>query len=733
MLKSYAKINLGLNIDLETFDFTEKHKLRSLFYLYKEIYDEIYVEIHKKQFDEIEYFKNNRSFKYKDCLIQKTLNYLRNKKLINSFYKIKIIKNIPIKSGLGGASSNAATILKYIYPCYKNLDALEIALLLGSDIPFFLKNVDYAIVSNFGDVVDPVKINSNLNIKIHLNNYLFSTKKVFQKFFLINKKIDHQNDYINLIDNLNNDNINFKITNDLFISAKTFNKNWEKLYNELKIKHDFVIMSGSGGTIVSIDKLKKVRTRYAPSPTGYFHVGGARTAIFNYLFAKHNKGDFIVRIEDTDLERNIENGIDSQLDNLTWLNIIPDESIRNPKQFGPYIQSEKIAHYFDLANNLLNQEKAYYCFCDPQKLENDRKNALENHKTPKYNRHCLNLSKDEINNLLKNNVPKVIRLKIDENKNYTWNDLIRGEISVPGSAMTDPIIIKSTGIAMYNFAVVVDDIEMEISHVLRGEEHISNTPYQLAIKEALGYNNNIQYGHLSVIIDESGKKLSKRNKEMKQFISDYREMGFLPDAIFNFLALLSWHHSENKEIINHNEFIKSFDITKLSKSPTFFDYNKMLWIGNEYFKMISDDQYLKFVKKFINIDLSDFLKNNIDTLLLLFKNQISYAQQINELISKYFYINHLQELTNESKTIIENNKDVIVLFKEKISNTNDWTIDNISQIINDIKNVTKKSGKNLFMPIRISSTNMEHGPELVKILYLTQQTTILSNIDKILK
>ena len=733
MLKSYAKINLGLDIDLETFPYTEKHKLKSLFVLYKKLYDQIDIKVNDKTCDEITYLQNNKFIKYEDCLVQKTLNYLRQKKLINNFYTIQIIKNIPARSGLGGASSDASTILKHIYPSYQNLDMLDIALSLGSDIPFFLHNVDSAIVSNFGDVIDYVVIESKLNIQIHLNNYHFSTREVFEKFFSINHSHKQENNYLELINNLNKNEINFKINNDLFISAKSFNKDWNNLYEDLKNKHDFVIMSGSGGTIVSIDKTKRVRTRYAPSPTGYFHIGGARTAIFNYLFAKHNQGDFIVRIEDTDMDRNVENGIDSQLDNLEWMNVSPDESIRNPKQFGPYIQSEKIDHYFELGNELLKQGKAYYCFCDQEKLENDRKLALENHQTPKYNRHCLKLTKDEINNLIANNTPKVIRLKIDENKNYTWNDLIRGEISVPGSAMTDPVIIKSNGIAMYNFAVVVDDVEMEISHVLRGEEHISNTPYQLAIKEALGYDSNIQYGHLSVIIDESGKKLSKRNKEMKQFISDYKDMGFLPDAVVNFLGLLSWSHSENKEIISHDEFVKSFDITRLSKSPTFFDYKKMLWIGNEYFKKISNEEYLVFVKKFINIDLSSFLKDNIDILLLLFKNQISYADQLNDLIKEYFYRDNLIQLTNETKEIVNSNKDVVELFKEKISNITDWSIDNINQVINEVKEATKKSGKNLFMPIRISATNMEHGPELAKILYLTQQSIILGNIDKILK
>ena len=220
------------------------------------------------------------------------------------------------------------------------------------------------------------------------------------------------------------------------------------------------------------------------------------------------------------------------------MGLTPDESIKNPKEHGPYIQSQKLDRYKFLANQLLNEKKAYYCFCTESELKNERENALKNHLTPKYSRKCLHLSQEQIHQNLQKNIPFTIRLKIDDNITYTWNDIVRGKIEVPSSAMTDPVILKSNGIAMYNFAVVIDDYDMEITHVLRGEEHISNTPYQLAIKKALNFNNDIQYGHLSIVIDKTGKKLSKRNSTLKQFIEDYKNMGFIPSAIDNFLALL---------------------------------------------------------------------------------------------------------------------------------------------------------------------------------------------------
>ncbi len=725
---AYPKINLGLDIFDSKFNYTEKHQIASLFFLYKGINDSIKIDLSNSNEDEIIYKNIDKP---KNCLIDKTLKYLREKKLINDFYRIEITKNIPIKSGLGGGSSDAACIIKNLCNDLSKLNLLDFALLIGSDVPFFLKNYECAIIKGFGEIIEPIKILTNLNIKIHLTGIAFSTREVFLEYNK-NPIANKFNDYQKIIYNLNNNISNIGANNILTNYVQEISCEWDQIYRKLKSKHDFVIMSGSGGTIVSIDKVNnKIRTRYAPSPTGYFHIGGARTAIFNYLFAKHNNGDFIVRIEDTDTSRSVENGIESQINNLHWLGVKIDESLQNPNEkYGPYVQTQKLPRYQELAYKLLEEGKAYYCFCDEKQLEQDRLEKSNNHETPKYSRRCYNLSKDEISKKLESGIPYVIRLKIDETKNYQWDDLIRGSISVPGDAMTDPVILKSNKIPMYNFAVVVDDYDMEISHVLRGEEHISNTPYQLAIKESLNFESSIKYGHLSIIVDETGKKLSKRNQTTKQFIEDYKNMGFLPEAIFNFLSLLSWSSETNQEILSPNELISLFNIDRLSKSPTFFDYKKMLWIGNEYFKKMPESEYLKFIKPFIKLELDEFLKSNFDMLALLFKNQISYADELNDLISEFF-INSKSSINDEMRQIIIENSDVVESFKEKISNIKEWNIENITNVIEEVKNVTNKKGKNLFMPIRIICTNLMHGPELAKIIFLKQLKPILFNIDKI--
>ncbi len=483
-------------------------------------------------------------------------------------------------------------------------------------------------------------------------------------------------------------------------------------------------------------KNKIVRTRYAPSPTGLFHIGGARTALFNYLFAKKNNGDFVVRIEDTDIERNVEGGAESQLNNLKWLKIFPDESLLNPGNYGPYKQTEKLSRYKDLAIRLLEEKKAYRCFCSTEKLEIDRKEALQKGITPKYNRTCLKLTEEQIKENLKNNLPYSIRLKINDKDEFKWDDIVRGQIVVPAYALTDPVILKSNGYPMYNFAVVIDDYDMKITHIIRGEEHISNTPYQIAIKNSLGFKNEISFGHLSLIIDETGKKLSKRNIELKQFIEDYKNMGFTPEAICNFMYLLGMSANENHEIFDMVTAIKNFDINKVSKSSTTFDFKKMEWISSEHFKLMNDTMFLAFVTPFIEINLN-YLEDRKKECILLFKNQISYAKQINHLLNETFLEKvNLKKLISENEMLNVKDKDLlefINLFNNKILESNEFNEECIKTIISILKEETGRNGKNLFMPLRLFATHRSHGPELAKTISLFGKNIVLENIKLLLK
>lgn len=730
--KSYYKINLGLNI-LEL-DKSNKHNIESIFIKMFDVYD--LVEINNSNFNQVNYYNDkNKEIDISNCLVLKSIEYLSNMFSISKKYNIKIIKNIPKASGLGSGSANAAIVIQHILKDnnieIKQLNMYDIAHHLGSDIPFFLSSYNQAFVKGIGHIIENLNLDlSYFNLDIIFPNYEIQTSKIFENYKNIKNQVK-LNNYQDILQNIKLKQ-EFKLINNL---EKSFNEN-DKDKSEfliLKELNDVVVLNGSGPSKVIINFKNETRTRYAPSPTGFFHIGGARTAIFNYLFAKKNNGKFILRIEDTDIERNQEGGVESQFYNLKWLGIEIDESIFNEGNFGPYIQSKKINKYKSISEELIKQNKAYYCFCSKEELEIQRQRQLENHQTPKYQRTCLKLTKEEILNKLKNNIPYVIRLKIKDNYNYSWIDLIRGEISVPSSALTDPIIIKANGVAMYNFAVVIDDIDMKISHVLRGEEHISNTPYQLAIAEAVYKKNNyIQYGHLSIITDESGKKLSKRNKELKQFIEDYRNLGFIPSALFNFLCLLGWSPKTKNEILSKKEIISNFDISSLSKSSAFFDEKKLIWISNQYFKNQSNEEYLLFVYPFINEFYKTNFNNLINDVLLLFKQQISSASELNLLIENYFF-NFNNDLNLDELEIIKNAKNLILEFKNQILNLNEYNEKNIINIINIIKDKFNKKGKELFMPIRISSTNKSHGPDLAKTIFLIGKKQVLDNLNNSLK
>lgn len=475
-------------------------------------------------------------------------------------------------------------------------------------------------------------------------------------------------------------------------------------------------------------KNKIVRTRYAPSPTGFFHIGGARTALFNFLFAKANDGLFIVRIEDTDAERNVSGGIESQLENLKWLKLFFDESIENPGLYGPYIQSEKIETYLGSANKLLLEGKAYKCYCSKEELDEEKKIAISKKLSPKYSGRCLTLKYDEIQIKEINKVPWTIRLKIDSKETFSWKDLIRGEIKIPGSSMTDPILIKANKTPMYNFAASVDDDHMRISHVLRGEEHISNTPYQIAISNALGINEDIKYGHLSLIVDADRKKLSKRNSSVEQFIEGYKNLGFTPEAIVNYMCLLGWSPKDNVEIKTLNEIIDEFKIESVTSSPTMFDIKKMKWVSGEYFKNMDNITYIDFTLKFLEAELK--IIKNIDDLTLIFKNKISYAAELNSMIKDLLKI---EKIT--MKKIIDNKIEVDdKLFKlvknleEEFMMVDDWTDDAVDEVIKSIKENTTLKGKTLFMSIRIVTTTKESGPELLKVIQLLGKESITTNI-----
>lgn len=356
--------------------------------------------------------------------------------------------------------------------------------------------------------------------------------------------------------------------------------------------------------------MTKIRTRFAPSPTGRMHVGNLRTALYAYLITKHEGGDFILRIEDTDQEREVEGAVDIIKRTLAATGLVHDEGPDKDKGYGPYVQSERQAQglYLKYAKELIEKGKAYYCFCDKERLEECHKVIqLENGETKEinvYDKHCLSLSKEEVEANLAADKPYVIRQNVPTEGTTTFHDDIYGDITVNNDELDDMILIKSDGFPTYNFANVVDDHLMGITHVVRGNEYLSSSPKYNLLYEAFGWDVPV-YVHCPLITDEEHHKLSKRCGHSSY--EDLIEQGFVSEAVVNFVALLGWSPTDNKEIMSLDELIKAFDYHHMSKSPAVFDYGKLKWMNGEYIKAMDFDKFyeraLPYIKQAIKKDL----------------------------------------------------------------------------------------------------------------------------------
>lgn len=479
--------------------------------------------------------------------------------------------------------------------------------------------------------------------------------------------------------------------------------------------------------------MKKVRVRYAPSPTGFLHIGNARTALFDYLIAKHYGGDFILRIEDTDIERNVEGGEESQIKYMEWLGITADESPANPNpKYAPYRQMERLDIYAKYTQELLDAGHAYKCYCTSEELEEDYLAQKEaGHASTRYSQKCLHLSQEDKDANTAEGKPYSVRLQVPTDEVYTFDDMVRGEITFEGKDIGDWVIQKTNGIPTYNYAVVIDDHLMDITHVFRGEEHISNTPRQMMVFNMLGWDIP-RYGHMTLIVNEEGKKLSKRDNSVMQYISQYEEQGYLPEAMFNFMSLLGWSYPGEKEIFTKEEIIAAFDETRLSKSPSMFDVQKLTWMNHQYMKALDDNVWLDFVKPHAakTYDLSQFDNAWVDMCLLLYKDQCEYAGQISELISMFF---NDPVVTDEVQDVLDWETTPVVAQAFLDNLPSEWTVENLKASFNSAKEVSGVKGKALFMGLRVAGTHYTSGPDLMSALYLMGESSVRTRLETYVK
>ena len=532
---------------------------------------------------------------------------------------------------------------------------------------------------------------------------------------------------------------------------------------------------------------KDIRVRYAPSPTGLLHIGNARTALFNYLYARHHGGTFIIRIEDTDRKRHVEDGERSQLENLRWLGMDWDES---PETHENYRQSERLELYQKYIDQLLAEGKAYKSYVTEEELAAERERQEAAGETPRYINEYLGMSEEEkaayIAEREAAGIIPTVRLAVNESGIYKWHDMVKGDIEFEGGNIGgDWVIQKKDGYPTYNFAVVIDDHDMQISHVIRGDDHIANTPKQLMVYEALGWEAP-EFGHMTLIINsETGKKLSKRDTNTLQFIEDYRKKGYLPEAVFNFIALLGWNPGGEDEIFSREELIKLFDENRLSKSPAAFDQKKLDWMNNEYIKNADFERIFELAKPFLekagrlyeepetlpqtknrglrqannnsgsgilgfmsvnqlfNYELPDsdsILTDMTKTtkkarkLVELYKPQMKSVDEIVPLTDLFF--SDFPELTEAEREVMagETVPTVLEAFKAKLETMSDdeFVVENIFPQIKAVQKETGIKGKNLFMPIRIAVSGEMHGPELPDTIYLLGREKSIQHIEKML-
>ena len=475
--------------------------------------------------------------------------------------------------------------------------------------------------------------------------------------------------------------------------------------------------------------MKETRTRFAPSPTGYMHIGNLRTAIFEYLLAKKDNGKFILRIEDTDQTRKVEGAIDFIYNTLKLCNFEIDEGPNNEGKYGPYVQSERKEIYKKYALELVEKKKAYYCFCTEERLTNLREIASLNKQPFMYDGHCKNLTQEEIEEKLRNNEPYVIRQAMPKEGQTIINDLVYGEVVIENKILEDQILLKSDGFPTYNFANVIDDHLMEITHVVRGKEYLDQTAKYNLLYEAFGWEKPT-YIHVAMVLGEDGNKLSKRNGDAS-FMDLYNE-GYLPMAITNYLVLLGWSPKDNKEIFTMDELIKEFDPTRISKSSSSYDVKKLRWFNAHYIKQLTKEEIIKlclpFLKEAYNLD--DKEESWINHLIEIYQNHLSYGKEIVELTDLFFkdkinLTEECQEFMNQEG--IEN---TIQTFKKEIENINEWNLENIINAINNTKEKAQVKGKMLYMPIRIKVSGQMHGPELPDTIYLLGKETIINRLSR---
>lgn len=484
----------------------------------------------------------------------------------------------------------------------------------------------------------------------------------------------------------------------------------------------------------------EVRVRFAPSPTGYLHVGGARTALYNYLFAKRNGGKFILRIEDTDEARSTEEFIRMQMDDLKWLGLNWDEgpewkTLKDVGPFGPYRQSQRLELYKKYADQLMESGRAYYCFLSDQEIEIQRQAALKSGRPPQVNSPYRNWPREKAMEKIAKGDKPVVRFKVkdEEKRDYHLPDLVRGEVKFPSDMVGDFVLLRASGMPVYNFCCVVDDALMQISHVFRAEDHLSNTLRQMMIYDELGFKQP-QFGHISLILGGDRQKLSKRHGAAS--CHEYKVNGYLPEALNNFIALLGWSSPKAQEILTMKEMAEQFHYDRLNSAAAVFDPQKLTWVNSQHLRALPNDELWELVEPFLK-DAGLTLPEDQEWRMKALEVYKTGMNTLKDAIEAFRPLSESPiELTAEAQETLTwpSTKTVVEAWRKGIEQApNEYlSEEQFNQLQDRIKDEQNVKGKHLFMPIRVAVIGKPHGTELKMLVPLLHKRTLVARAENVL-
>jgi glutamyl-tRNA synthetase len=477
--------------------------------------------------------------------------------------------------------------------------------------------------------------------------------------------------------------------------------------------------------------MSETRVRFAPSPTGFLHVGGLRTALFNYLFAAHTQGTTILRIEDTDQNRKVEGAVENLIESLSWAGIVFDEGPHVGGAFGPYIQSERLTIYRKYAEQLIEQGSAYYCFCTEDRLKELREKQMAEKQDPRYDGSCRQLSAAEVEQKLAENIPHVVRLKIDRTKSdILVSDIVRGEVSFSTAQIDDQVLMKSDGYPTYHLANVVDDHLMQITHVIRGEEWLPSTPKHVQLYEYFGWEPP-QFVHLPLLLNPDRSKLSKRQGDVAT--EDYRTKGFLPRALINFIALLGWNTSDNQEIFTLEELKEKFSLERVGKAGAVFDLEKLKWMNQQYIKQAPIGELTELLQPFLPKAALKEDKLHLQKIIQSVRDHLIVLLDINQKLD--LFLNEDLKLTDTAlltQIKSETAQKVLRSFISLVEQLDSLSAANFGAIMKQVQKATGVKGKDLWGPMRIAITHVEHGPDLGSVVDIFGKVKCLKMVRQVL-